>query len=128
MKLTKRRALELSIEMWKWIAETGKLKGDYLCKQGKGRPPFNDCYLCEYTAQGVKDDFNCDLCPVQNWTKTVDGAAPCCSSGSPYNDYECYMDDANDGDDEAKQIVKESAVKIVALLEEALKNLEPAPQ
>lgn len=66
MKLTKKKAIEISIELWEWLAETGdgnkanwsgwKKYGGMVC----------DCALCEYSTQqgGIKGDTICDFCPL----------------------------------------------------------------
>jgi hypothetical protein len=67
MKLTRKKAIELCIELWTWLAETGKQKKDwpewekyhchivwhcwlcYYCKQRGGRPrKHGDCSNCPY--------------------------------------------------------------------------------
>jgi len=59
MKLTKRKAIELSIELWAWLAETGLRKYDYFEKR-RGNIPFLACFLCEYDKQ---HGGNCSNCP-----------------------------------------------------------------
>ncbi len=46
MKLTRRQAIDKSIELWEWLAETGKEKKDY---PWEGKVPTVECYLCEFT-------------------------------------------------------------------------------
>ena len=63
MKLTKKRAIELSIELWEWLAETGKEKEDWPeWKQNGGKHPdvMSLCFLCEFdeSKRGI-----CDDCP-----------------------------------------------------------------
>ena len=45
MRLTKKKAIELSIELWEWLAETGKHKGDWDGWDKYGSNPYN-CFLC----------------------------------------------------------------------------------
>ncbi len=49
MKLTKKEAIDISIELWRWLAKTGanhKSKWPGWKKYGRIQ---NDCPLCEYT-------------------------------------------------------------------------------
>ena len=65
MKLTRQQAIDKSIELWKWLAETGKEKEDYPWPRGK--QPIDGCYLCEYALQ-VEDredgEDACSYCPL----------------------------------------------------------------
>ena len=67
MRLTAKKAVELSIELWTWLAETGKEKpswkgwkyngGQYLAQA--------DCFLCEYAGRRACKqaiDNYCALC------------------------------------------------------------------
>ncbi len=54
MKLTKKKAIELSIELWSWLAETGadsKRDWDGWEKYGE---MLNDCALCKYREEHSK--------------------------------------------------------------------------
>jgi hypothetical protein len=64
-KLTLKKALELSIELWTWCAETGKDKtlwpgwNDYLAK--------NYCFLCQYALEVSPEIYNDNcrrICPL----------------------------------------------------------------
>jgi hypothetical protein len=48
MRLTRKKAIELCIELWTWLAETGKAKEDWpeWKKYGEIR---HRCWFCEYT-------------------------------------------------------------------------------
>ena len=66
MKLTKKRAIEKSIELWEWLAETGEeWKKEW--SGWDGAKAFNDCFLCEYTL-GLSSfvfDLECkEYCPL----------------------------------------------------------------
>lgn len=63
MKLTKKKAIELSIELWTWLAETGKRKWDWPVWKKYGNDICGDCFLCEYDEANGKGD--CDICPLQ---------------------------------------------------------------
>ena len=60
MELTARKAVELSMEMWEWLAETGRLKSDWPewdCNGGQHAENPQDCFLCVYSTKG------CQSCP-----------------------------------------------------------------
>lgn len=48
MRLTKKKAIELSIELWTWLAETGKEKEDWPSWEQYGETTC-ECFLCEYS-------------------------------------------------------------------------------
>lgn len=48
MKLTKKKAIEISIELWTWLAETGKRKYEWHGWEKYGEMQC-DCPLCEYS-------------------------------------------------------------------------------
>lgn len=57
MKLTKKKAIEISIELWTWLAKTGrKYKSDWPRWKEYGRMQ-DDCALCECF-------IDCDICPI----------------------------------------------------------------
>jgi hypothetical protein len=61
MKLTAKKAVELSIELWEWLAETGKDKGDWPrwgINGGEYSEMVFDCPLCELFNQK-----KCKGCP-----------------------------------------------------------------
>lgn len=61
MKLTKKKAIEYSIELWTWLVKAGaEFKGDWdgWDKYGK---MSSGCPLCEYA--GFPPSSNCRKCP-----------------------------------------------------------------
>lgn len=55
MKLTAKKAVELSIKLWTWCAETGKDKDEWPeWERNSGQYPEvqSDCFLCEYAEHG----------------------------------------------------------------------------
>lgn len=64
MKITRREALEIHVELWDWLAETGC--EDKLLWPGWGTygDMRNSCPCCEYS-QG-----NCKICPMKDFWET----------------------------------------------------------
>lgn len=62
MKLTKKKAIGLSVELWEWLAETGKGKWDWPRWEEFGVVE-SACFLCEYQEQRDPDDIDCIDCP-----------------------------------------------------------------
>jgi len=61
MKLTKRKAIEKSIELWEWCAESGKEKEYWIGWErngGKYKDMLFDCFLCE-----LFNNLKCSACP-----------------------------------------------------------------
>ena len=58
-KLTKKKAIQISKELWAWLAETGNEKEDWPGWEEYGRMQ-DDCPLCEY----VSDKNHCSSCPL----------------------------------------------------------------
>jgi hypothetical protein len=69
-KLTKREALEMSIKLWDYIAETGKAKLHAIIDLGLPRNMGDNCPACEYAMQVNKGESTCKYCPI--WTGTGD--------------------------------------------------------
>ncbi|MEJ2650175.1 MAG: hypothetical protein P8016_17415 [Sedimentisphaerales bacterium] len=80
MRLTKKKAIELTIEMWKFLAETGKEKGNWpgWKKYKLDRHYYeNACFLCQWVMNQnhIKriyeffDDPDCKYCPLFKRTK-----------------------------------------------------------
>lgn len=66
MKLTKKKALDITIELWEWMAETGSdYKGDWHGWE-KYWVMANNCALCECYAIQRSEDGGCGECPIQN--------------------------------------------------------------
>lgn len=64
MRLTKKKAIELSIELWTWLAETGEEFKSLWSGWDKYGEPDNDCFLCEYQGRHeTKSTEACSLCP-----------------------------------------------------------------
>jgi len=59
MKLTKKQAIDRTIILWTWLAETGKGKEDWPEWEKYGETD-NDCFLCKYA---YPKDTNCEACP-----------------------------------------------------------------
>ena len=67
MKLTRKKSIELCIELWTWLAETGNDKSDWP-KWGKYGLIRVCCWFCEYDDR-QKDRYcnriDCYYCPLQ---------------------------------------------------------------
>ena len=71
MRLTKKRAIELSIELWEWLAETGLKKEAWsgwekyggLDKFSECDKVYNLCFLCEYAEMELEEEDECRRCP-----------------------------------------------------------------
>lgn len=60
-RLTKKKAKEICIELWTWLAETGNnYKGDWPGWNKYGRMQ-GDCPFCEYDTRHLGA---CDSCPI----------------------------------------------------------------
>lgn len=79
MKLTKKKAIELSIKLWTWLAETGKEKEEWPVWDKYDYAILNDCFLCEYDDQ---KRGGCNACPL---TEKF--------SRQPSQKFGCYADD-----------------------------------
>ena len=70
MELTKEKAIELSIELWEWLAETGsEYKRDWPEWEKYGKVDVN-CFLCAYVRL-----TGCGACPydeIFGWCDTND--------------------------------------------------------
>ena len=69
MRLTKKKALELSITLWEWLAETGKEKYDWMgwVKNGGKYEAHDGCFFCEYEKQHRDNNADgCSTCPLEN--------------------------------------------------------------
>jgi len=82
MKLTRRLALEITRELWEWLAETGKFKHEW-----KGWKKYGDmlsnCPLCEYAKQHDVEVY-CLTCPLFGKWIARDKSI-CISEGSPFD-------------------------------------------
>ena len=82
MILTKKKAIELSIELWTWLAETGEEKDNWPEWEKNGGQHIaveDDCFLCKYV---TPTNRHCDACPYSI-------KYGCCQDDdSPYLDWE----------------------------------------
>lgn len=81
MRLTKKKALEETVRIWKELARTGAEDKASV----KGTDKYNNgCPCCEYDTQSNSGQI-CAKCPITNWSGYVgkDGA-PCTNIDSPY--------------------------------------------
>lgn len=63
MKLTRKKAIKLSIELWEWMAEKEERYKDDWPKWKEFGGMENNCPLCEYVGhEGTK--MNCPKCPL----------------------------------------------------------------
>jgi len=58
MRLSRKKAIELCIELWTWLAKTGKTKSEWPRWKEFGDID-NDCWFCEYTT-----NTSCSHCPL----------------------------------------------------------------
>ncbi len=67
MKLTRKKAIELCIELWTWLAKTGKEKDEWPEWGKYGQTEFY-CWFCEYDVQrrdrNKKEVMCCSCCPI----------------------------------------------------------------
>ena len=78
MRLTRKKAIEITLELWRELAVTGHGKGSW-SGWGKYGKMQNDCAFCEYESQKTtKNDEDCFHCPY--YQKFSD----CEEDNSPY--------------------------------------------
>ena len=68
MRLTRKKAIELCIELWTWLAGTGEEKRKWPGWEENDRAD-NECWFCEYDRQqGIKHRkyTNCFYCPLKS--------------------------------------------------------------
>jgi len=93
MKLTKRKSLELTIELWDWLAANPKRWKinwpGWKIRGGPNPEMRHDCPCCEYDLQhegsGYADD-GCPHCPLQDYWPSG-SCEPEDGSGSPWSDW-----------------------------------------
>lgn len=114
MKLTKKEALEKTIEMWTWLAKHPEVeKKDYFKENNIKDVPVHDRYCCEYGEQIYKDDISkCAICPICTNGMVIG----CLESSSPYFN---WRHEAHSKSKRTKY-----ALEIVALAKEKLEELE----
>lgn len=83
MRLTKKKAIEISIELWTWLAETGaEYKWDW-SDWGKYGKMHSSCAFCEYSQRQAKlSEGRCDYC---SYYQQFGG---CCLAGTPYDNWD----------------------------------------
>ncbi len=68
MRLTRKKAIELCIELWTWLAKTGKRKGNWPKWDKYGDDIASNCWFCEYNDYRRKQNktliFDCRYCPL----------------------------------------------------------------
>jgi len=113
MKLIAKKAVELSIELWEWLAETGEDWKDYWpkWKENGGKYPAvsHDCFLCEYAGFKTWNKEACKSCPY-----FIKYKARCYWENKPFGKWECAY---TDGD--KKKYAKQFLKQLKTLLEEA---------
>lgn len=106
MILTEKEALQLTMELWRWLKKNpGKAKYNWPKWKHNGGKYYeidNHCFLCEYVSMKTPDDYQYFLdcysfCPlIDIWKKTEDknlayknlaydeSVNPCTKAKSPY--------------------------------------------
>lgn len=101
MKLTEKKAVKLSMDMWRWLSETGKPKDDY--------PQYekfdidlmeSDCPCCEYY-RGLERICALGKCPLKK-----DSLCGFAEAGSAYWLWETAVLDYSDFDTGKKQALR----------------------
>ena len=70
-KLTRKKAIELCIELWEWLAKTGKKKEEWPKWNEFDSSISNDCWFCEYDWQqlnrygAIQRIAECFYCPLK---------------------------------------------------------------
>jgi len=103
MKITKVEALQRTIELWEWLAQTGnETKWDWP-GWGKYQRVENNCFLCQFAER-------CALCPLyRHWGR----ATLCTDNNSPYFLWE---------DTNSKKERQRQASRVVKLCKNALRR------
>ncbi len=83
MRLTKQKAIDISIELWEWLAETGKHKQDWEGWE-KYEGMEDDCALCEWITRSKLD---CVSCPVRDCHALAYGNWVCATSSRERKKY-----------------------------------------
>jgi len=85
--MTKRQALEWTVEMWRWLAKNpGKDKNDYLALHKPTTRWNSECALCQYTVEHSSTKRrDCSLCPLLKfWGKFIRSEFDPCIHAGPY--------------------------------------------
>lgn len=112
MELTERQAVELSIELWEWLAETGREKEAWPAWKKNGgefSSPRLLCFLCEYARYNpFIISPSCELCPY-----FIKYKASCYEDNRPYSEWDGIKDE-----DIRKKYAKQFLKELKALLPE----------
>lgn len=63
MRLTRKKAIELCIELWTYLAETGDYKFAWPDWDKYDIEPWADCWFCEYNNR--QEGKSCQKCPLK---------------------------------------------------------------
>lgn len=130
LKITKKEALEKSLEMWTWLMNQA-LQGDYYEKYQWFKRTNHSlitafCFLCEYVES---NGLTCSSCPIKNWSNLgscSDKVIKCRGEGSPFQQWETGMilKEFRQCKAYAEQYIIEGAAGVVNLLEKAILELK----
>lgn len=108
MKLTRNQAIDRTIELWTWLAETGKPKLEWpqwVENGGVYSYVVNLCFLCEFD---IQHRGACKDCP---YVKTYN--IECFENGEPFDKWDAARTPRT-----SRKYAKEFLAKIIALREE----------
>ena len=94
-KLTKKRALELCLELWTWLRDSPMREKEEWPGWTKHQA-YLACFACEYVYKNNEDVLECSLCPLLSlWTKSKKINNYLCeySSSSPYRKWKNAVSD-----------------------------------
>ena len=68
MKLSRKKAIQLCIELWEWLTKTGKEKDEWPEREKYG-DIASDCWFCEYDVRQTRKrtpriNPDCSYCPL----------------------------------------------------------------
>lgn len=110
MELTEEQAIDRSIDLWKWLADTGREKKDWpgWCEYDRANTD-SGCFLCEYDVKERHKTLRmCQACP---YFKKYEHS--CTKSESPYSRWERAV---NERDTEtAKAFAKDFLLQLYEL-------------
>jgi hypothetical protein len=114
MKLTAKKAVELSIELWTWLEETGEEKDEWpKWERNGGEYPKVEflCFLCEYADyKPHRNKLSCKLCPY-----FIKYKARCFWMSSPFYKWEEAIEW---GEGDSKKYAKRFLGQLKKLLQE----------
>ena len=91
MRLSRKNAIELCVELWTWLAKTGRRKEKWPGWEKYGHDIVDNCWFCEYHNQQMKrykpmrernKDGFCRYCPL-----VKGGFMSCYDSGCFYSNW-----------------------------------------